>query len=82
MLIWTACVAVVRCYDEPIGGVYYLEADLRVPCYDAKHWLAMVVAVSAGLVFALGIPVGIIVLLKKRRADLSDPSFFRAFGFM
>ena len=54
----------------------------QVRCYDAAHVTAMLLAGSAGAVFALGTPIANVILLRRRRADLDSPPFFRAFGFM
>jgi len=81
-LIGTQVMSVLRCHHTPIGGVYYLSADFSIVCYDAQHWLMVLVAVSFGSVFCLGLPLFMIEKLRKHRAKATNPVFFSQYGFL
>lgn len=73
---------VVKCHHTPIGGVFYLAADFDVVCYDSRHWMMVLVAVSVGSLFCLGVPLMMVWMLNHNKEHLSDPAFFSRFGFL
>ena len=72
----------LKCHHTAIGGVYYLAADFSVVCYDSRHWMMILVAVSIGSVFCVGVPLFMVWMLRKNKEHLSDPAFFSRFGFL
>ena len=74
--------SVLKCHHTAIGGVYYLAADFSVVCYDSRHWMMILVAVSIGSVFCVGVPLFMVWMLRKNKEHLSDPAFFSRFGFL
>lgn len=73
---------VLKCHHTPIGGVFYLAADFSVVCYDSQHWMMILVAVSIGSVFCLGVPLFMVWMLRKNKEHLTNPAFFSRFGFL
>ena len=56
---------VFQCSD-PVNGKNYLIADLAVQCYVGQHILTMMIAAVCALVYGVGIPAGIFLLLRAR----------------
>lgn len=67
-----ACIQMFNCRE--VGGVSYLVADMRLQCYDSK-WIAVALyAAAMGIVYIVGLPVAVFVLLYRRRALLFGDS--------
>lgn len=63
-------------------GEWYLEADLTLHCFDGT-WA--VFALLSGLlvcVFTVGLPLGIIMWLRRYRNRLREPATIQAVGFL
>ena len=75
---------VIQMFDctDPIAGVQYLKADLRIECYDAAHLVGMIGAGMAGLFYMIGVPMTFVFMLKRYRHLLYDPQFFSKYGFL
>ena len=62
-----------RCVN--IDGQYWLAADMRLQCYDRQWFGYAVYAAACGVVYVVGLPVTVLVLLCHRRHKLfGDPS--------
>ena len=61
-----ASIASIMNCTVPIGGVRYLMADLTVQCYDGWHIAFLAIASLCSLLYCIGIPlgIGIVVALK------------------
>ena len=66
-----AVLTVSLCHPRSVEGVQYLSADLTVPCYDGKHLLGLACSLAVLLLYALGLPV--FILLKLRPNSLTVP---------
>ena len=65
-----------------VEGDWFLEADMRVTCYD-KQWMGFALyAAIMGLLFTFGMPATIFYVLWRRRSRLSDPQVEASWGFL
>ena len=79
--------AAFRCYSEPLPSVeggsvqYYLRAQLDEVCY--RGW-RMALAGTVGVVFVVGLPLGILLTLYRLRAAIrrGDQGVGKALGFL
>ena len=79
--------AAFRCYSEPLPSVeggamqYYLRAQLDEVCY--RGW-RMALAGTVGVVFVVGLPLGILLTLYRLRAAIrrGDQAIGKALGFL
>lgn len=59
-------------FCQRIGSTYYLKADYSVVCYNSSWMTFMIPAICWLVLYSIGLPLGLFVLLKKRdRIDLS-----------
>ena len=58
-----ALLSVFVCHGTPVEGTRYLVADLSVPCFDEVHIRSAVGSTVLLLLFALGLPSAIMMLL-------------------
>eukprot|EP00944_MAST-04C_sp_MAST-4C-sp1_P011105 g11105.t1 len=65
-----------------IEGVLYLKADFSVLCYDDKWWSFYVVFLIVGIVYILGLPIGVFFYLYSRRHKLDRPEILHSVGWM
>eukprot|EP00877_Chromochloris_zofingiensis_P009217 jgi/Chrzof1/4549/Cz14g17250.t1 len=86
--------SMLACYqiDDDSQGLYpqYLKAvgsywvfDVEQKCWEGWHmkW-ALALGVPCVVVFCVGVPVGIVLILSRNRSRLKDLSFRMHFGFM
>ena len=63
--------SIFRLFDcSEVQGEWYLTADFTVRCFEGEWNTFMGLAVLGILVFTLGIPLGLFVLLRRNRAHL------------
>ena len=68
---------------QPYDGDIRLEMDLQILCYEHKHQLyTFLVALPCFLVWGLGIPAMIYVLMYKERENLDTDAAKIKFGFL
>lgn len=65
-----------------VEGVMYLKADFSVLCYDEKWWSFYVVFLIVGIVYILGLPMGVFFYLYSRRNKLDRPEILDSVGWM
>jgi hypothetical protein len=89
MLDIMACVAAekdtsTRINPKPCRGeLQYLEADPSVRCWEGGHTLwAMLLGLPMLLVYGVGIPFGVFMILHWRRKKLDQPRCRVVYGFM
>ena len=89
MLDTMACVALekdtsTRINPKPChGDLQYLEADPSVRCWEGGHTLwAMLLGLPMLLVYGVGIPFGVFMILHWRRKKLDQPRCRVVYGFM
>jgi hypothetical protein len=72
-----------RC-TTPVAGLHssYLEADVRVVCGSSEHVAGLVVAVIAGLVYGVGFPLVVCVVVLHGFGRLRVPDFAMRFSFL
>ena len=80
--ITVAVAKMYQCRPEIIDGRRYLAADMRVTCFDGAHGVGMAVTAVIALVFNIGFPVGLLLLLRRKADALSSPAVFTRFGFL
>lgn len=56
-----------------VQGVYYLAADYRRVCYEGAHKSHLVLGVVGMVVFAIGIPAGMLYIAWKYKSEIFDP---------
>ena len=60
-----------------IDGTYWLAADMRLTCYDAQWFGFAIYAAICGVVYVVGFPLGVFIILFNRRrklfGDAGDP---------
>jgi hypothetical protein len=65
------------------GEGFYLNANLDIECWKGDHlYYALVVALPSVILWAIGVPLGILVYLSKRKKDLKDIEIKLRFGFL
>jgi len=64
--ICTTCFRTIPCQEMPDGSTW-LRADYSIDCTSGEHRLHFVLAIIGILVYTLGIPAGIFVLLWRNR---------------
>ena len=72
-----------RCID--VGGVYYLFDDMRLQCYTAEWTGYAIYAVTMIVVYVIGLPVVIFMLLYRNRMTMYGPNSsrtLRKYGFL
>ena len=74
---------IFRCRELGNAG-FFLEADYSLRCYDSRWNAWMVLAAPAVLLYAVGIPLGFWLLVRrfKRLGKLDDPDVKRMIGWM
>jgi sugar lactone lactonase YvrE len=83
MPITSASLRALDCYAQPIDGVTYLRADLRVECYTGQHAIARIIAYVVLVLIGMGFPVGLAYLLGTATPEqLADPAFQNTWGFL
>jgi hypothetical protein len=60
MPLLSACLRALDCYEQPIAGVTYLRADLRVTCGVGQHSVAVILAWVVLAVLGFGFPAFIL----------------------
>ena len=67
--------SIFRLFDcSEVQGEWYLTADFTVRCFEGEWNTFMGLAVLGILVFTLGIPLGLFVLLRRNRATCTPTS--------
>lgn len=60
-----------------VDGTFWLAADMRLQCYDQRWAGYAVYAVLCGVVYVVGLPLGVFIVLFRRRhklfGDSADP---------
>ena len=77
-----AVFGVFRCYERDIGGQQLLLADFGIDCNSSKHTIYKAVSVSVGVLFCVGLPVGVALGLRRNVKVLLDSAYFFKFRFM
>ena len=65
-----------------IEGVAYLKADYSVVCYDAQWQAFSVPMVLVGIIYIIGLPLGLLYLLVRNRNRLDHPQVLDSIGFL
>ena len=81
-MLCTSTTSMFRCRGEVIGGVQYLDVDPLVPCYTAAHTTGMVIAGLLAAVFNVGIPLVLVLVLRRNASSLRDKRLIGQFGFL
>ena len=55
---------------QQVQDDYYLVADYRIKCFDGVWWGYAIVATAGALLYTVGVPVGLFLLLRKNRQHL------------
>jgi hypothetical protein len=61
-------------------GVWTLNADPSLVCFESWWWVLFGPAVAALVVYGLGIPLGVGLWLRWRVADIAEPGFAERYG--
>ena len=65
-----------------IEGQYYLKADYSIKCFDDK-WLAFSIPmILTGMIYIIGLPLGLLVWLVRHRTKLDEPEIKDSIGWM
>ena len=67
-----------RC--RKVDDDYYLMADLNLKCYDTSWWSMLIIVASVLLLFSVGVPVIIGILLNKYRDKLENEDVKKLIG--
>ena len=70
-----------HCHWEEVEGVFLLSSDLSVTCYDEVHKVFYMISGSLLLLYALGFPLSVVVVLQNRRSSLRSHLFFLTEGY-
>ena len=81
-MLSTTAATMFQCRPEVIDNQQYLTTDLAVQCYNSQHVAGMLAAGTMALLFNLGLPLLLIVFLRKHRQHLQREDVFRRFGFL
>ena len=73
--------AIFRC-SEPISGLRFLEDDYTVVCWIGWHPRFVALAIVCGVVYLVGIPLGLATILHSNRHRLNEAGFRSTFGFV
>ena len=73
--------SIVRC-TESIHGKRYLDEDLSVQCWVGHHPSFVIAAGVAGIVYLVGAPVAVVILLHTNRNRLDEEGFRTTFSFL
>jgi hypothetical protein len=65
-----------------IEGVPYLKADYSVICYDERWQAFSVPMVLVGIIYIIGLPLGLLYLLVRNRKRLDHPEVLDSIGFL
>ena len=74
LLYPTLCKNAFGLFDcKKIGGELYLKVDLEEPCYEGRHW-GMMLGFGVGqlLMYAIGLPLVVLLFLRHNRASLNS----------
>jgi len=83
MPIVSASLRVMACTPTAIDGHWWLTSDLAVACYEGEQALAATLAIVVLVVFGAGVPLTVFrILARMTPAQLTDPHFFSAYGFL
>jgi hypothetical protein len=68
-----------------VEGHYWLDADMALQCFTLQYWGYALYALTMVVVFVVGLPLGIFLVLWRRRAHLHGPGSeetMHRFGFL
>lgn len=68
-----------------VEGHYWLDADMALQCFTLRYWGYALYALTMVVVFVVGLPLGIFLVLWRRRAHLHGPGSeetMHRFGFL
>ena len=65
-----------------VEGEWWLVADMRLKCYEGDWYGYAAYAFLMGLVFTVGLPTVILVIMLKNRLALAQPSVVEKWGFL
>jgi len=68
--------------SELISGRSYLEDDFSVQCWVGWHPRFVGLASVCGIVYLIGVPLGLALILRTNRHRLTEPRFISTFGFV
>lgn len=82
MAITSASLRALDCLPTPIDGVRYLRSDMRVVCLVGEHAVARVIALAVLVLFTLGLPLALFVVVARTPARVLASSHMKAvWGF-
>jgi len=55
---------------QEIQNEYYLVADYRIKCFVGVWWAYAAIAAAGAILYTVGIPLGLFLLLRKNRSQL------------
>jgi flagellar biosynthesis GTPase FlhF len=65
---------------QEISGRFFLRADYAVSCFEGEHFIALFIAIACMFLYVIGIPLGLIIFLGRKRKQLRSPSMVERFG--
>jgi hypothetical protein len=68
--------------SENIDGAFYLVRDYSIECYNTEWFSILPIAIIVLVLYAVGIPLFILLSLWKIRKSLKDPKTSSRFGFL
>lgn len=71
---------IAKCIN--VDGEWYLVADMRLRCFDDTWWSYALYALFMGLVFVVGFPAAIFVILFRHRHQLEDKDVMERWGWL
>ena len=80
--ITSVMVDLLNCRPETIDGNHYLAASMDVECYSASHIVAICLIVPASLLYTLGLPLFLVLFVKRNRRQLHTKALVEKYGFM
>ena len=77
-----ATLSLFDCTRLPGGGPLRLDTDPSIPCGNSTWWAFFPVGLLGTGVYVMGIPLGVLYVLRKHRRTLFDPHTFARFGIL
>ena len=65
-----------------VEGRYWLGVDMRLECYTAEWFAFAIYGAVCGVVFIVGFPLGVLVILCRHKRDLETPEIKLKYGFL
>jgi hypothetical protein len=74
------CLGMFKCVK--VGDKRFLVADFQEPCFEDRHWASVLLLSVPQLIILTCLPLLVLLLLRRNRDHLHDPTILMRFGLL